>query len=92
MEVTWASTSEEGAAKSEQRQGHVTVFLDHEGVVHHEYAPPGQTITKDYNIEVFRRLRDAVRSKRQQLWASGDGIFITKKRPPILQLSFRLFW
>ena len=29
-------------------------------------------ITKDYYIEVLRQLRDAVRRKRQQLWASGD--------------------
>jgi len=50
----------------------LTVFFDHEGGVHHEYTPPGQTITKDYYIEVLRLLRDAVRRKRQQLWASGD--------------------
>jgi len=50
----------------------MTVFFDHEGVVHHEYAPPDQTKTKDYYIEVLRRLRDAVRRKRQLLWASGD--------------------
>ena len=48
------------------------MFFDHEGVVHHEYAPPGQTITKDYYIEILCRLRDAVRRKRQQNWASGD--------------------
>jgi len=48
------------------------LFFDHEGIVHHEYAPPGQTVTKDYYIEVLRRLRDSVRRKRQQLWASGD--------------------
>jgi len=50
----------------------LTVFFDHEGVVHHEYAPPGQTITKEYYIEVLRRLRDAVRRKRSNLWASDD--------------------
>ena len=65
--------SEEGATKPEQREGHVDCFFfDHEGVFHHEYAPPGQTITKDYYIEVLCRLRDAVRRKQQQLWASGD--------------------
>ena len=26
----------------------LTVFSDCEGVVHHEYAPPGQTINKEY--------------------------------------------
>jgi hypothetical protein len=41
MEVAWVSTSEEGAAKLEPRQGHVDGFFYHEGVVHHEYAPPG---------------------------------------------------
>jgi len=48
------------------------LFFNREGVVHHEYAPPGQTVTKDYYIEVLCRLRDAVRRKWQQLWASGD--------------------
>lgn len=46
----------------------LTVFFDHEGIVHHEYAPAGQTITKEYYLEVLRRLRDAVRRKRQNLW------------------------
>ena len=50
----------------------LTVFFFDHDVVHHEYAPPGQTITKDYYIEVLRRLTDAVRRKREQLWGSGD--------------------
>ena len=50
----------------------LTVFSDHDGVVHHEYAPPGQTITKEYYIKFLPRLRDAVRRKRPQLWVSGD--------------------
>ena len=48
------------------------VFFYHGGVVHHEYAPPGQTITKEYYIKVLLWLRYAVRRKRSQLWASGD--------------------
>jgi hypothetical protein len=31
-----------------------------------------RTITMEDNIEVLRRLRDALRRKRLQLWASGD--------------------
>lgn len=46
----------------------LTVFFDCQGVVHHEYAPPKQTITKEYYQEVLRRLRDAVRRKRRDLW------------------------
>ena len=45
----------------------LTVFFDSSGVVHHEYAPHGQTITKEYYLEVLRCLRDAVRRK---LWAT----------------------
>jgi hypothetical protein len=35
------------------------VFFDHEGVIHHEYAPNGQTVNKEYYVEVLHRLHDA---------------------------------
>ena len=50
----------------------LTVFFEWEGVVHHEYAPPGQTINKEYYLNVLCRLRDAVPQKELQLWATGD--------------------
>jgi len=49
----------------------LTVFFDSRGVVHHEYAPQDQNINKEYYLEVLRRLRDAVRRKRPDLWATG---------------------
>jgi hypothetical protein len=70
----------------------LTVYFYHEGVVHHQYDPPGQTIPKGYYIEVLRRLRDAVRRKRPQLWQVVTGSFITTMRLPILQLSCMLFF
>jgi hypothetical protein len=39
-------------------------------IVHHSYAPEGQTINKEYYVEVIRHLRDAVWRKRPNLWAS----------------------
>ncbi|BFZ02340.1 hypothetical protein BsWGS_05379 [Bradybaena similaris] len=48
------------------------VFFDYKGIVHHEYAPSGQTVNKEYYIEVLRRLRDAVRRRRPDLHASGQ--------------------
>ena len=56
-------------------------FFCHEGVIHHEYAPPGQTLTKEYYIKVLRRLRDAIRRKRPQFWASGDWQFHHNNAP-----------
>ena len=37
----------------------LTVFFDWEGAVHHEYAPPGQTINKEHYLSVLHWLRDA---------------------------------
>jgi len=48
----------------------LAVFLDSRGVVHHEYAPQGQTVTKEYYERVKCRLRNAVRRKRPDLWAA----------------------
>jgi hypothetical protein len=42
----------------------LTVFFDYCGIVHHSNAPEGQTINKEYYVEVIRHLRDAVQHKR----------------------------
>lgn len=47
------------------------VFFDADGIVHHEYTPQGQTVNKEFYLDVMRRLREVVRRKRPQLWASG---------------------
>ncbi|KAJ4434163.1 hypothetical protein ANN_16485 [Periplaneta americana] len=49
----------------------LTVFFDVRGIVHHEYAPEGQTVTKEYYHDVLRRLRDAVRRKRPDMWTAN---------------------
>jgi transposase len=50
----------------------LTVFFNYCGIVHHSYAPEGQTIDKEYYLEVIRHLCDAVRRKRPDLWASRN--------------------
>ena len=35
----------------------LTVFFDGKGVVRHEYAPQGRTVSKEYHLEVLKRLR-----------------------------------
>jgi transposase len=44
-------------------------FFYYRGIVHQSYAPEGQTINKEYYLEVNRHLRGAVRRKRRDLWA-----------------------
>lgn len=50
----------------------LTVFFYSRGIVHHEFAPEDQTVTKEYSREVLRRLREAVRRKRRNLWESKN--------------------
>ena len=45
-----------------------TVFFDCSGVVHHEFLSQGRTVNKAYYLEVMRRLREAIRQKRPELW------------------------
>ncbi|GFW68623.1 mariner Mos1 transposase [Trichonephila clavipes] len=47
------------------------VFFDAVGIVRHEYAPQGQTVNKEFYLDVMRKLREAVRRKRPVLWASS---------------------
>jgi len=56
-------------------------FFDSEGIVHHEYAPDGQTISKEIYVEVLRRLRESVRRKRTEKWWDGDWILHHNNAP-----------
>jgi len=46
----------------------LTVFFDIRGVMHFEFLPTDQTVNKAYYLGVMRRLRNAVRQKRPDLW------------------------
>jgi len=49
-------------------------FCVSEGIAHHEYAPDGQTINREFYVEVLRRLCESVRRKRLEKWRDGDWI------------------
>jgi len=67
--------TKEGAPCAKQNKGHVTgVLFDSEGIVHHEYAPHGQTNNKEFYVEFLRHLRESVHRKRPEKWRDGDWI------------------
>ena len=72
----WKRPDEPWSKKARQSRSSVKsmliVFFYYEGVVHHEYAPPGQTINKEYYVQILKRLREAVRRKRPHFWSSCD--------------------
>ena len=41
----------------------LTFVFNYKGIVHHEYAPHGQTVNKEYYVKVLRWLHNAVRHK-----------------------------
>ncbi len=57
-----------------KKKAMLTVFMDYNGVVHHEFLPDGQTVNKEYYLGVMRRLREAIRKKRPQLWQNNSWI------------------
>ena len=56
-------------------------FFDSEGIVHHEYAPNGQTINKDFYLEALRHLRESVHRKQPKNWRDGDWILHHNNAP-----------
>jgi len=49
-------------------------FFDSEDIVHHEYTPNGQTINKEFYLEVLRSLHESVLRKRLEKWRDGNWI------------------
>ena len=61
----------ESVQKSKDRHVNVrvllTVFFDCKGLVHHEFLPQGNTVNKEYYLEVICRLREEILQKRKEL-------------------------
>ena len=43
-------------------------FEKNQGVVHNEFLPQGRTVNTESYLEVMRRLREAIRQKRTELY------------------------
>lgn len=56
------------------RSGRESVFMDYKGVVFHEFLPQGETVNKVYYLGLMRRLREAIRQKRPDLWENNSWI------------------
>jgi len=70
----------------------LTVFFDYRGVVHYEFLPPGQTVNKEYYLNVMRHLREAIRQKRPELWADNSWFLHHDNAPSHTALVLRDFF
>jgi hypothetical protein len=51
----------------------LTVFFDCKGIIHHEFLLHGQMVNKEYYLMVLKRLREAMKRKRSDLWRGKNG-------------------
>ena len=70
----------------------LTDFFNSRELVHNEYALQGQKINKEYYRDVLRRLRDAVRRKREDLWSSGNWRLHYDNAPAHSSHLIKNFW
>jgi len=45
-----------------------------QGVIHYEFVPRGQTVNNEFYLAVLKRMREAVRHKRPQLWTNQNWV------------------
>ena len=92
----WKHPDEPRSKKARQSRSHVKsmliIIFDCEGVVHYEFAPRGQKINKEYNVEVLKTLRDAVRKKRPRFWSSGNWLLHHDNAPAHLSNLEQQIW
>jgi len=69
----------------------LTVFFDYRDVIHYEFLPAGKTVNKDYYLEVMRRLRNAIRRKRPNLWTENSWILHYDNAPAHTAMIIRNF-
>jgi len=82
VEGSHVSATKEGTPGAKQNKGYVTAIFLFEGIVNHEYAPNGQTINKEFYMEVLRHLHESVCQKRLENWQDGDWILHHDSAPP----------
>ena len=69
----------------------LTVLLDCNGIVHHEFLPQDRTVNKEYCLKVLRRMCAAIRQKRTELWRNQSWIFHHDNAPAHTSILVRKF-
>jgi len=87
----WYKQFEEGREDRSNVKVLLTVFFDYDGVVHHEFLPEGTTVNKEYYLQVMRRLREAIRRKRPDLWKNNSWLLHHDNAPAHTSLLVRNF-
>ena len=71
VEACWLSQTKEGQTEQIHPQRFDDAFFDSTGMIYMHWVPTGQTVNKEYYVEVLREFRKRLRRKRPALFKSG---------------------
>ena len=91
MAVNGYSTVKESEAADIDNKDDDNSCFEARGIVHHEFVPQGQTVNQEVYISVLRCMREALRRRRPDLWASGEWTLLHDNVRPHTALSVSRF-
>ena len=75
VEACWLSQTQEGQTEQIHPQTFDGPFFDSTGMIYMDWVPTGQTVNKEYYVEVLREFRKRFRRKRPAFFKSGQWHF-----------------
>ena len=72
VEACWLSQTQEGQAEQIHPQTFADPFFDSTGMIYMHWVPTGQTVNKEYYVEVLREFRKIFHRKKPALFKSGQ--------------------
>ena len=75
MEACWLSQTKEGQTEQIDPQTFDDSFFNSTGMIYINWVPTGQTVNKEYYVEVLREFRKRFRRKRPPFFKSGQWHF-----------------
>ena len=91
----WKSVSSPRPKKPRLQRSQVKVmlitFFDHQGMVHHEFVPQGQTVNQHFYKEVLTSLVNKIPQKQRASWAGKTWILHHDNAPAHTALSVKQF-
>ena len=81
MEARWLSQTQEGQTEQIHPKTFDDPFFDSTGMIYMHWVPTGETVKKEYYVEVLRESRKRFRRKRPALFKSGQWYFQQDNAP-----------
>ena len=81
VEACWLSQTKEGQTEQIHPQTFYDLFFDSTGMIYMHWVSTGQTVNKEYYVEVLREFRKRFRRKRPALFKSGQWHFQQDNAP-----------